>query len=123
MSHLVLFALPARLEALGEQGAKNLDYDPEHTGTEQNKDEHEHQHNSGGDKKLDHWNTSHKIFQIVEQEAAQRIGKATNDAPFEMVKMLHSHVLFPLEPVPPAAKTAVQVSVKLKVHIQRTALR
>lgn len=40
-----------------------------------------------------------------------------------MVKMLHSHVLFPLEPVPPAAKTTVQVSVKLKVHIQRIVLR
>lgn len=54
MSHLVIFALSARLEALGEQGAQNLDHNPEHTGTEQNKDEHEHQHNSGGDKKLNH---------------------------------------------------------------------
>lgn len=68
-------------------------------------------------------NTSHEIFQIVEQEAAQRIGEAANDAPLEVVKMLHSHVLFPLEPVPPAAETAVQVSVKLKVHIQRIVLR
>ena len=66
---------------------------------------------------------SHKSFQIVEQKATERIGKAANDAPFEMVKMLHSHVLFPLEPVPPAAETAKQIGVKLKVHIQRTALR
>lgn len=58
MSYLVLFALPARLEALGEQGTQNLDHNPEHTGAEQNKDEHEHQHDSGGDEKLNHGNTS-----------------------------------------------------------------
>lgn len=58
MSHLVLFALPARLEALGKQGTQNLDHNPEHTGTEQNKDEHEHQHNGGGNKKLNHGDTS-----------------------------------------------------------------
>lgn len=61
MSHLVLFALPARLEALGEQGTQNLDYYPEHTGTEQNKDEHEHQHNGGGNKKLNHTCTSYQL--------------------------------------------------------------
>ena len=40
-----------------------------------------------------------------------------------MVKMLHSHVLFPLEPIPPAMKTAVQIGVNLKVHIQKIAPR
>ena len=64
-------------------------------------------------------NTSHEIFQIVEQETAQRIGEAANDAPFEVVEMLHSHILFPLEPVPPATETAKQIGVKLKVHIQK----
>lgn len=62
---------------------------------------------------------SHKSFQIVEQKATERIGKAANNAPFEMVKMLHSHVLFPPKPIPPAASTAVQVGVNLKVHIQK----
>lgn len=65
----------------------------------------------------------HKSFQIVEQKATERIGKAANDAPFEMVKMLHSHVLFPPKPIPPAANTAVQVGVNLKVHIQKIAPR
>ena len=56
--YLVLFALFTGLESVREQGAQNLDDHPQHTRAEQHKDEHEHQHDSGGDEKLNHGDTS-----------------------------------------------------------------
>lgn len=51
---LVLFALLAGLEALGEQGAQHTDNDPQHSGRQQGEEEQEHQHKGGGNKKLNH---------------------------------------------------------------------
>ena len=56
--YLVLFALFTGLESMREQGAQNLDNHPQHTRAEQHKNEHEHQHDSGGNEKLNHDDTS-----------------------------------------------------------------
>ena len=47
---------PVSIEA--QRAKENLDDHPQHTRAEQHKDEHEHQHDSGGDEKLNHGNTS-----------------------------------------------------------------
>ena len=52
--YLVLFALPTGLEFLREQGAQELDNDPQHSRSQQGEDEHEHQHKGGGNEKLYH---------------------------------------------------------------------
>jgi len=58
------------------------------------------------------------VLEVVKEKATQCIGEAANDAPFEVVKMFHSHIAFTFQPVPPAAQTAIAVHEKLKVHIQ-----
>lgn len=54
MLHLVLFALLTGLEFLREQGAQELDNDPQHSRSQQSEDEHEHQHKGGDNEKLYH---------------------------------------------------------------------
>ena len=54
MSHLVPFALPARLEALREQGTQNLVADPDHDVNQQEQDKPEHRYEKRSGKKLNH---------------------------------------------------------------------
>lgn len=117
-SYFILFTLLADSKLFREQRAQNLHDHPQHHGANQNENEQEHQHNGGVDKEFNHSNTSHQIFQIVEQEAASSIRKAADNAPFEMVEMFHGHILFPFQLVPEPAQLTKQIVVNLKVHIQ-----
>ena len=82
--YLVLFALPTGLESLREQGAQHTHDYPEHTGSQQDEHEQEHQHKSGRNEKF-----YHRCYLVVFVDAGAGIEPAAPDNETGMLPLHH----------------------------------
>ena len=82
--YLVFFALPTGLESLREQGAQHTHDYPEHTGSQQDEHEQEHQHKSGRNEKL-----NHSYYLVVFVDAGAGIEPAAPDNETGMLPLHH----------------------------------